>query len=868
MWHELLQKVRYLLMRRKLDRDLSAEMQFHVETRAAELRAQGLPSSEAILQAKCEFGSVVRLKEDSRAAWEVMWLENLTSSVWHAGRALRRNLAFTAVAVLCLALGIGANATIFSLTIAALFSRPSCADPDSIAYVRVGGSSNSPLTVWEFLRDARIFPVIAGVNELAEANWRNGENTYHLWEARVTPNFFTDLNVPVFMGRPIGEHTPEAAVISYRMWQGKFAAEAGILGRKLILDGELYKVVGVLPSDHKALFGLGLSPDVYVTATRPTDSVMLYARLPKGMSKREAVARLRSTAKRMDAVFPRSHEDSWTANVEASGVTGIERLRSLIFLPIAGFFGVLMVVVGLLLLIACANVASLLLARASARHQEMGIRAALGASRFRIALHLFAESFLLALLGAAAGFLLDIILTKLLNDISLPLPIPVHLNIEPDFRLLVYLTCLAMAATVAAGLAPALAGSRVHITGTLKREERQVGRSFWSLRSLLVAGQLAVSTLLLVTGILFLRNLVKAGSMSPGFDLEHTVWSYMRLAPERYTSSVRLRTLSDAAVESLVSIPGVDSAALASVVPLNGNNVHGTPIRVDNGATGAPVRFKFNTVGPGYFHTMGIPLLSGREFRPSERGRSPTLAILNETMARRLFGARNPVGHTIQTAADPAVITIVGVAKNSKYFTLGERDQCALYESSLQSDDKAVNLNFLIRTAGDPAASIEDINRVLGRLDRTASIETKPMKKALGLALLPSYAGAAITGTIGFLGALLAATGLYGLVLFTTGRRTREIGLRLALGATPCDVIRMVLRQSLVLTAAGVGIGLAIAWFATKPLATFLVPELSPSDPISFVFVVVFLSFISILAALPPVLRASRIDPMWALRYE
>jgi predicted permease len=706
--------------------------------------------------------------------------------------------------------------------------------------------------VWQFLRDAHTFSVIAGVDELAEANWRNGENTYHLWEARVTPNFFTDLSVPVFMGQPIGEHTPDAAVISYRMWQGKFAAQPDILGRKLVLDGELYKVVGVLPSDHKTLFGLGLSPDVYVAATRPTDRVMLYAHLPKGMSKQEAVARLRSTAKRMDGVLPRSHTDSWAANIDAIGITGIDRLKLLSFRAVTAFFSVLMVVVGLLLLIACANVASLLLARASARQQEMGIRAALGASRFRIALHLFAESFLLALLGAAAGFLLDVLLTKLFNTINLPLPIPVHLNIKPDFRLLLYLIGLAIAATVAAGLAPALAGSRVQITGTLKREERQVARSFWSLRSLLVAGQLAVSTLLLVTGILFLRNLVKTGSMSPGFDLEHTVWSYMRLAPERYTSSVRVRTLSDAAVESLVRIPGVDSAALASVVPLNGTTVHGTPIRVDNGAMGASVRFNFNRVGPGYFHTMGIPLVAGREFRATETARSPTIAILNQAMAHRLFGDRNPVGHTIQTAADSAVIMIVGVAKNSKYFTLGERDECALYESSLQSDDKVVNLNFLIRTTGEPAASIEDINRVLGRLDRTASIETKPMKKALALALLPSYAGAAITGSIGF----------------TAGRRTREIGLRLALGATPRDVIRMVLVQSLVLTAVGVSIGLAIGWFATKPLATFLVPDLSPSDPASFAFVLLFLSLVSILASLPPVLRASRIDPMWALRYE
>ena len=306
---------------------------------------------------------------------------------------------------------------------------------------------------------------------------------------------------------------------------------------------------------------------------------------------------------------------------------------------------------------------------------------------------------------------------------------------------------------------------------------------------------------------------------------------------------------------------------MARVVPLNGNTVEGTHIQIDDGAESTRVTFRFNLVGPGYFHTMGIPLLSGREFQPAERGNSPTVAILNEALAQRLFGDRNPIGHTIRRADSPPV-TIIGVAKNSKYFTLGERDVYALYESDLESHDTVVNLNFLIRTRRDPAASIEAINRALGRLDPTAAIETKPMKKALGLALLPSYAGAAITGSIGFLGALLAATGLYGLVLFTTGRRTREIGLRLALGATRRDVIRMVLAQGLALTAAGIALGVAIAWFATKPLAAFLVPELSPSDPASFVLVVLLLFVVSILASLPPVLRASRIDPMAALRYE
>ena len=360
-----------------------------------------------------------------------------------------------------------------------------------------------------------------------------------------------------------------------------------------------------------------------------------------------------------------------------------------------------------------------------------------------------------------------------------------------------------------------------------------MGRSFWNLRSVLVAGQLAVSTMLLATGILFVRNLANASSMNPGFDLEQTVWSYMRLVPERYTSPDRVRTLSDAALERLEQLPGVDSAAMARVVPLNGNTVEGTHIQIDDGAESTRVTFRFNLVGPGYFHTMGIPLLSGREFQPAERGNSPTVAILNQALAQRLFGDRNPIGHAIRRADSPPV-TIIGVAKNSKYFTLGERDVYALYESDLESNDSVVNLNFLIRTRRRPSRFDRGYQPCARPARPDRGYRNKAHEKSSWPRPPAELRGRRHHRQHWFSGRI---TGRDRLVWISAlHHRTEDTRDRLAsrAGATRRDVIRMVLAQGLALTAAGIALGLAIAWFATKPLAAFLVPELSPSDPVSF----------------------------------
>jgi predicted permease len=866
---ELGRRLLYLGRQTNFNRELDDEMQFHVEARADELEQTGISRTQALVQARREFGSSVRMREQTRSAWQIHWLEDLLADLRYAFRALRRNPGFAAAAIFSLALGIGANTTMFSLTMEFLFSQPSCRNPETLASMQIGGNSHVYMPHYRFLRDGHIFDGLAGSNEESESNWRFGNDTYRLHVMRVTDNFFHVVGVPVAMGRPIQPGDRDVVVLSDRFWRARLAADPNVVGKELIIDGRPYTVSGVLPHNHRTVLGFGLSPDLYLPASRETDIVALIARLPQGMTLQAAYGRLISTAKQLDKVYPPGWGpgSSWANNVVVVPVVGIERLKSLNILAFAAFFGMLMVVVGLVLLIACANVSSLLLARASSRRQELAIRLAIGAGRGRIVRQLLAESLLLALLGTVAGLFLNLWLTGVMNHVQFPLPVPVQLLIQPDWRLLVYSMAVAGMSALVAGLMPALKATRGGVSAALKLAERQVGGP-WTLRNALVVGQLAVSVVLLATGLLFVRNMTKSMTMSPGFDTEHTIWAFMRLVPEKYTTEEQMQSLARNGIRELHALPGVEVASIARVVPLNSNSIWGTEIRTGLSEQPVGVQFHNNDVAPDYFRAMGISVLEGRDFMASDRKGSPEVAILNENLARLLFGDRNPVGHTFRfTGPGPAApVTIVGVVKNSKYFTLGEENAQAMYMPYFQAGKKD-EIHFMVR-ASRPQDVVKEIAQTLGRLDASAAIEVKPMRNALEFALLPSRLGAALLGCMGLLGLALASIGLYGVLAYAVSRRIREIGLRIALGADSRAIVRMVLRQSLSLVITGVAIGLGIAAFATRPLAMFLVPDLSPTDPATFLGVAAVLLAVALAATLGPALRAVRVDPMTALRYE
>ena len=859
LWHRLL----YLGQRGELNGSLDDEARFHIESRAEELKQAGLSRREAMAQARREFGPAARMKEESRAAWQIHWLEDLISDVRYALRALARSPGFAAAAILSLALGIGANTTIFSLTMEFLFSEPSARQPERLVSIQLGGNSHAPMADYSFLRDARIFDGLAGSNEESEVNWRNGASTERLSVYRVTDNFFEVSGVPVAIGRPMMPGERNAVVLEYSFWANQLGGDRSVLGRAVILDGEPYTVVGILPRDHRTILGFGFAPAMYVPVHDEKAIVALLALLPEGISRLAAMARMKATCQELDRVLPDPNFKR-ADNIEMDAIAGADRLKSMNMIPFEAFFGMLMVVVGLVLIIACANVASLLLARASSRRQELEIRLAIGAGRGRLIRQLLTESLMLAALGTLVGLALNLWLTSLMNRIDLPLPIRLRLHITPDWRLMLYAAGIAIASALFCGLLPAMKATRADVHTALKQKDLAGNAGRWNVRSLLVVGQLTVSVLLLSAGLLFARNLIEATSMNPGFDVDHTLWAAMRLVPETYKDPQKTRTLVAAALEKFRTMPGVEAAAVARIVPLNNQQTNFSGLRTDLGKE-VGVKYKNNSVGPDYFRVMGIPMVAGREFVATDRAGAPAVAIVNENFARTVFGETNPVGHSIRFR-DVGPVTIVGVAKNSKYFTLGERNTLAMYFAYSQQP-ASDNLHFLLR-ASSPHALMKPVMQVLAALDGSAAIETKPMRNAMTIALLPSRAGGAILGSIGVLGLLLASIGLYGVLAYAISRRIREIGLRVALGASPAKVLKMVFRDSLVLVSVGTLIGVGTAAVATRPLAMFLVPGLSPDDPLTFLSVIAVLAMVAVVATIGPALRALGVDPMVALRYE
>jgi predicted permease len=846
---------------------MEEEMRLHVEERAEELMAGGMSRRDALAAARREFGSAARIAEESREAWRLAWIEDLWRDFRYGVRALRRDRGFAITAVLSLALGIGVNTAIFSLTAEFLFSQPSVRDPDTLVRVEIGGSVIG-MREYRFLRDAKVLEELAGANEMQEVNWRSGDVSSRLFSTRVTDNFFDVTGTPVALGRGLQNGERNAAVISHRFWQTRLNGDDRVLSRMLVLDGAPYAIVGVLPAGHRSLIGFGYVPDLYLPVAGEAGIAGLYGRVAASMSPSAAVSRLRSACAELDKVYPDGNHKR-TNHVTVSGLLGLERLGQGFLRSVTMLFAILMATVALLLLIACANVAGLLLARASTRVQEFAIRMSIGAGRGRVIRQMLAESLMLSLLGTAAGLALNYLLTRLLNRAVIAAPVPLRLAIEPDWRLLMYAAAIAVGTALAAGVLPAVKSAKGGTSAMLKRNEHQVSGRRAPLRNLLVAGQLAISVVMLIMAVLAVRNLMQSSTLDPGFDIRRTVWAQMRLVPESYPDAKKVRAAISSALERLRGMPGVTSAAVAAVVPLNDHFLsRSTAVYTDVLTDGKRIEHAWNAVGPDYFKTMGIALVAGREFTSLDREGTARVAILNETFARKAFGGANAVGRRIRFGRDDRFErTVVGVARNSKYSTIGERDRAAMYECYFQVGGRPT-VQLLLKAAGPPDALLRPVNAELLSADPAAAVELKPMSRALAFAMMPSQAGAILLGSIGLLGLVLAAVGLYGLLAYAISRRTREIGLRVALGARRGDVVRLVMREGAWIVGTGLGVGTALALFVTRPLARFLVPGITPGDPLTYALVGAVLLAAGCAACFVPMLRALRIDPMLALRYE
>jgi predicted permease len=879
-WNDrLAMRLRSIVRGGDLDAAMRDEIQLHIDEQTTENIATGMSPAEARAAAKRAFGPAAHIEEQCRDARRVTFFSNLVQDLHYTLRSLARQPLLVLTATLSIAIAVSANATIFNLADEFLLSMPTAYRPDRLVHIRMGGNSHASYPQWRDLNESGALAGIAGHQIEANVNWQGPNQSVVLTPLLVTANYFDVMGVPMAMGRPFGaaeaaaERQPHVVVISHGFWERRLGGNPQVVGTTLMFNGQAYTVLGVLPSGLRTLPGYGVAAEVYLPLSRDlmpdlnqeqAAAVQLVGRLRDGQSLGDGRAVLNVVAARLGQHDRQRKMGAVTVFAPVGGFGQAAEFRE-----VALFFGVLLVGAALILATASANVAGLLLARSTVRRREIAIRVALGAGRLRLVQQLLTEGLWIGILGTVAGLLLMILWVRLLGLVSLPIPVPIELHVAFDTRVVVYSIFLLLLTTLLCGLAPAIQATRPSLVPALKQDEPLTHRR-WSLRSVLVVGQVAVALVLLVTAMLFLRNLGRARIANPGFDIEHTLVAQVGFVEGRYTPETRAAFL-DAAVARLQSLPGIESASYARGMPLTirSGMTTGAQVRISEGGQPFNARYEVNLVGPGYFRTMGIQVDRGREFLQTDKRGAPVVAIVNEEFVRRYMPGVDPRGRHLMLPMGPETsyaAEIVGVVGNSKHRTIGEDQQAAVYESFLQRGNRDRLVHVIVRAASGATPPAHDIQRVLESMDPSAAVDVSDMPSTLAFAFMPSQVGATLLGVLGVLGLVLAVAGLYAMVSYSVSRRTAEIGIRVALGATPRAVTRLVLGDAALLAGTGVLFGIAAAVLVTRPLAMFLVSGLGPNDPLTFAGTAVLLALVCLAAAWAPARRALAIDPVIALR--
>jgi len=872
-------RARSLVHRRTADAELDRELRDHLERQVEENVGRGMSPEEARRAALATFGGVESVREEARDARGLAVIENLLRDFRYTFRALLHEPMLLVAATLSIALGVGGNIAVFSLARAVVFAPPDARDPASLVNARVSHGSHVSYQRWRDIDAGGALEHFAGYSIEGEVNWLDGGAAVSIVPMLVTANFFDVTGTPVARGRPFSaaearaELDPHIVVITREFWQSRLGGDANVVGAKLVINGEPYTVLGVLPPHLRSVAGFGVAPALYLPLNRSLGPeardrnariVQLVGRLKPGQSMSQARIALDALDRRLarldgDTLYGGVQEFAPVNTVK----TGKEARTIGLFIAVLGFVSLSV------LLIACANVAGLLIARGTRRRQEIAVRLAIGGSRARLVQQLMVEGLWLALIGTAAGIALSMLFMRVVNSLSLPIPFPIALNLTADRAVFACALGLVALTVVTCALFPALQATRMTLVPALKREEPFYVVRRFTARSVLLAGQVMISTILLVTAILFVRNLVRTQVTSPGFEVNHAFVAQLGFV--QWQRDANHPAFLQAATDRVRSLPGVSDAAYVGSVPLtvHAGSSSGLTARIDGSADKRHVEFSTELVGPRYFSTMGIRLLAGREFAETDAPGAPSVAIVNETFARRYLSARNPLGQRIQfVEKDTNDFRVVGVVANSKMRTLGEDDRAAIYVPLRQSRED-LRVGFVIaRTQTDPAALTSSVRQALGAIDKSVAVSVEPMASALEFALLPSRIGASVLGTLGLLGLLLAAFGLYALVSYNASRRVSEIAIRSALGASRGAILRLVMRDATLHVGIGLTLGLAVSALITSPLSAFLVAGLSTTDPLSFGGTAVVFVFVSLLASWLPARAAMRVSPVVAMRLD
>jgi predicted permease len=927
----MLRHFRRFFRRRKLDAELDDELRFHLDQRTRENIDAGMAPEQARRAARLAFGNPVLAKEDTRSIWTLGALERFWQDFRYAARSLAKSPGFTTIAILTLALGIGANTAIFSLTNALLLKHLPVDRPNQLVLFGsarvwgvISGTPEGAVQIfsnpgYEQFRDDNHFftglcafqaitnPLAVRIPGHAGADQASGK--------LVSGNYFAVLGVRPALGRPLASGddvvgAPPAAVISFRYWTRAFARDPAAVGSVVDINGTAFTIVGVAP---RGFFGERLdpqTPDFWLPiATQPQvtrfasllrDSrirwLFLIGRLEPGVSRRQADAALTVQMRQFLSAHAGAHPSEETAKAIASArieltsaATGISFLRFVYTKPLYVLLGIALLV----LLVACTNVANLLLARATARHREISTRLALGAGRWRLARQLLAESLLLAAGGAAAGLLLAQWGTKVLTAIAFYGTRSVPFQPSLDTRVLAFTILLSAVTGILFGLAPALRVRQVNLAEALKSGSRAAGmaaagrrRFHWG--KALVVAQVALSTILLVAAGLFVRTLAQLERQDLGFDREHVLAAGVDPLIAGYKVS-QLPALYQNLQRRIEALPGVRSAALALYPPEGGQWSSDISIAGRAGKPSEDLNARWLRVTPDFFKTLGMPLVLGRTLTAEDMKADGRFAVINQTMARRYFSGRNPIGQRFgfgsaneaEGRAHSGDFQIVGVVKDAKYggaprdevpptFFLpffANAPNLSARKQALESRSDFADF-LAVRTATDPLAVASELREAIRQVDPhlpVAKISTlnEQVEDAMNQEHLVSY----LSACFGLLALVIAAVGLYGLMAYMAARRTAEIGLRMALGAETGAVLRMVLRQGFLLALLGIALGLIGAFAAGRWIASLLF-GVAPGDPATYAAVVALLVLVALLASYLPARRAARVDPMVALRYE
>ena len=875
---KLWRRLTFLLFRRRFESQLDEEMRFHLEMKA---RAGG-GTKDAGYAAQRQFGNTTLLREESRDVWGWVWLETLVQDLRYGARVLAKNPGFTLVATATLALGIAVNTTIFSVVSGWLLKKPPVGDPDHLVVVVSTNASRaldrgrcSEVDFLAWRNQNHVFAGMAAADPYHDFSLTGAGEPERLTGMRVTSNYFPTLGVSAFLGRTFlaSEEQPgrgHVVVLTYSLWQRRFASDANIVGKTIALDGEKYVVVGVMPEWFRQVeFLPRLWTPLVLAAEHPDPkardarSLVLFGRLKTGVDLQQARAEMTALAQRAEQNYPASGK-GWGANVMTLQEYTIEEDQVRTALTF------LMTAVALVLVIACANIANLLLARAGKRQQEIAIRIALGAGRLRVIRQLLVESLLIALIGGAAGLFgayggIRVLRGALnLNDFL----ISAAGDIALDHRVLAFTCLVSVGAALTFGLAPAIRVSACDPQGTLRQGGRTGDlRRSWG-RDVLVGGEIALALVLLVAASLIIKATAEERTGDFGFNPKQVLTANISLTNARYYEQARRLEFFQRVLEKAQQMPGVDAAGIASSVPFASER-RAFKIREQTAArASSDLSARYFAVSPGQFRVLSTPLIRGREFGESDNARAPRVAIVNRVFAERFFPGEDPLGHHIRIDHDAADWSeIVGIVGNIKGSFGPKEDDPQIYEPYLQVPmDPEMWLD--VRAAGDPNRLARTLRSVIWSVDPDQPIAgVRTIARIIDENEGGDYVADTLFGIFGMMALVLSAIGIYGVISYAVAQRTHEIGIRMALGAHRGDVLRSVVGKGMLLATVSVAVGLA----ASAPLPNLFAATLQGfrvhSLPI-FVYVPLVLFLVVLAAVWIPARRAARVDPMVALRYE